>query len=128
MTVPYTARCPECDAARTFTALYRDRLSGRYMVGCVVCGTTEREALQRASLDPELTIASQAKVINYMASQLDAMTQQLAPRGDVADDVAALRDELHQHATLIRKDCAEGIANLRDELHAHAYNLHAHGR
>lgn len=99
MTVPYTARCPECDAARTFTIIGPRMITGDRMVGCVVCGTTEREALQRAALDPELTIAGQAKVINYLARQLEAMTQQLVPRGDVADDVAELRDELHAHVS-----------------------------
>lgn len=127
MTVPYTARCPECDAVRTFTIIGPRMITGDRMVGCVVCGTTEREALQRASLDPELTIASQVKVINYMASQLDAMTQQLAERQDQTRNVTDRQCSGCENIGGCPGDCGDDLAALRDELHAHVSNRHTHG-
>lgn len=84
-TVPFTAFCPECQAGRTFTII--GSVGGDtpfvHHIGCVVCGTLERDAL----------IALSSRVTDDRES-----LGEISARLNTLDgEVEELREELHTH-------------------------------
>lgn len=79
--VPFTAFCPECKAGRTFTLIGYGFGPNRFVkTGCVVCGTSERDAL--------LGLSARAEDDRDTIGELSARVNTLD------GEIAELRDEV----------------------------------
>ena len=110
--VPYAAYCPTCDAGRTFNlcdappSLPRPVGRSSYVVACVVCGTTERDAFQSVAAelvplrrhrdDDRDTIGEIAERIE----EVDAVCAGLVGKVErLGRALGELRDDFTDHAT-----------------------------
>lgn len=73
--VPFTAFCPECNGHRTFTIIgtVKGEQPWARLVGCCVCGTSERDALVAVSdrmQDDRATIGEISARINTLDGEV----------------------------------------------------------